>query len=59
MMSIWAKVPVGKINISDPFMSKHKINNEDSNDSNCYASIEKEIQLTGKGDPLGAGEEGI
>lgn len=40
-------------------MSKHKINNEDSNDSNCYASIEKEIQLTGKGDPLGAGKEGI
>lgn len=30
-------------------MSKHKINDEDSNDGNYYGNIEEEIQLTGKG----------
>lgn len=40
-------------------MSKYKINEEDSQDGNCYGNVDEEIQLIGQGDPLGATKEGV
>lgn len=39
---------IGRINHSDPLVSKYRINDEDSNDGNCSGNVEEEIQLLGK-----------
>ena len=47
---------MGLIYPNDPLVSKYTVNDEDSQDGNCYGNGEEEIQSIGQSDRLDANE---